>query len=61
VTLPGVTIAALRHRQAEQEEEHRWAATRWRNDWNLVFTTRDGKPLDERNVLRRFHGKKSSP
>jgi integrase len=57
VTLPAVTIAALRHRQAEQEEERRWAGTRWRNDWNLVFTTRDGKPLDERNVLRRFQEK----
>ena len=57
VTLPAVTIAALRHRQAQQEEERRWARTRWRNDWNLVFTTREGRPLDERNVLRRFQEK----
>jgi integrase len=57
VTLPAVTITALRHRQAQQDEERRWAGNRWQNDWNLVFTTRDGTPLDERNVLRRFQEK----
>ena len=57
LTLPAVTIAALRHHQARQEEDRQWAGTRWQNDWNLVFITRDGKPLDERNLLRRFQEK----
>jgi integrase len=57
VTLPAVTISALRHRQAQQDEERQWAGSSWQNDWNLIFTTQDGKPLDERNVLRRFQEK----
>lgn len=54
VTLPAVTISALRRHQALQQSARQWAGSRWRNDWNLIFTTRDGAPLDERNVLRRF-------
>jgi integrase len=54
VTLPAFAIAALRHHAAAQEEEMAWAGTKWRNEWNLVFTTKVGTPLDERNVLRRF-------
>jgi integrase len=54
VTLPAVAISALRHHQAQQEDERIWAGTRWSNEWNLVFTTKLGSPLDERNVLRRF-------
>ena len=56
VTLPAVAISALRHHQVLQEEERRWAGRRWHNNWNLVFTTKIGTPLDERNVLRRFLG-----
>ena len=37
-----------------QEQERQWAGSKWRNDWNLIFTTKNGRPLDERNVLRRF-------
>jgi integrase len=54
VTLPAVAISALRHHQAAQQQDREWAGTRWQNDWNLVFTTKLGKPLDERNDLRRF-------
>jgi integrase len=54
VTLPAVAISALRHHQALQAEEQRWAGSRWSNQWNLAFTGTFGKPLDERNVLRRF-------
>ena len=52
--LPAVAVSALCHHQAQQEADRKWAGSRWRNDWNLVFTSRTGKPLDERNVLRRF-------
>jgi integrase len=55
VTLPAVAISALRYHQAHQEQERQWAGTRWLgNQWNLVFTTTLGTPLDERGVLRRF-------
>ncbi len=54
VTLPAVAISALRHRQALQETERQWAGTKWCNQWDLVFTSKFGTPLDERNVLRRF-------
>jgi integrase len=54
VTLPAVAISALRHHEASQQRERAWAGAKWRNDWNLVFTTKNGTPLDERGVLRRF-------
>jgi integrase len=54
LTLPAVAVAALRRHQALQEQERQWAGSKWRNNWNLVFTTPLGTPLDERNVLRRF-------
>jgi integrase len=55
VWLPAVAISALRYHQAQQQQERQWAGTRWRgNNWNLVFTTTAGTPLDERGVLRRF-------
>ena len=54
VTLPEVAISALRRHVALQEQERQWAGTKWRNEWHLVFTTKVGKPLDERHVLRRF-------
>lgn len=52
--LPAVAISALRHHQANQEKDRLWAGSRWSNGWNLVFTSKTGKPLDERGVLRRF-------
>jgi hypothetical protein len=54
VMLPAVAIAALLRHQAAQQEEIGWAGTKWRNEWNLVFTTKVGTPLDERKVLGRF-------
>ncbi len=53
--LPTVAISALQHHMAQQETDRKWAGMRWRNEWNLVFTSRVGRPLDERGVLRRFH------
>jgi integrase len=54
VTLPAVTVAALRHHQAQQDTDRIWAGTKWHNEWNLAFTSRRGRPLDERGVLRQF-------
>jgi integrase len=55
VTLPAIAVAALRRRQAGQEEEKAIAGTGWQgNPWMLVFTSKVGTPLGERPVLRRF-------
>jgi integrase len=53
IPLPGACIEALaEHRQRQKEEEA--AAPVWLNDWNLVFTTTIGTPLDPQNVLHHF-------
>jgi integrase len=54
VKLPAVAISALARHRAQQETERAWAGSHWRNDWDLVFTSTAGRPMDERNVLRRF-------
>jgi integrase len=54
VTLPAVAISALQQHKALQEIERQWAGPEWHNRWDLIFTTKFGTPLDERNVLRRF-------
>jgi integrase len=53
VPLPGACVEALtEHRQRQKQEEA--AAPVWLNDWNLVFTTTIGTPLDPQNVLHQF-------
>ena len=55
VILPAVAISALRRHRAYQEQQCLLAGTSWKgNDWDLVFTSRVGTPLFERNVLRTF-------
>jgi integrase len=55
IDLPAVTLAALREHSIRQGEAKEWAATGWRgNEWDLVFTSPRGRPLDEQNVLRFF-------
>lgn len=55
VDLPGVTVAALRQHHIRQEHAKEWAGEKWSgNPWNLVFTSANGLPLDERSVLRWF-------
>ena len=55
VFLPAVAISALRHHRANQEQQRLLAGTGWKgNDWDLVFTSRVGTPLFQRNVLRTF-------
>lgn len=52
ISLPAVTIQALRAHKARQAEDHLSAAD-WA-DYNLVFCTHVGTPLMRRNVLRAF-------
>jgi integrase len=54
IDLPAVTIAALREHRIRQGLAREWAGSGWKgNNWDLVFTTSVGTPLDERGVLRR--------
>jgi integrase len=53
ISLPQFAIAALRAHRARQLEERLQAGELWA-DHGLVFTTVLGKPLDSRNVVRRF-------
>lgn len=49
--IPKVCVAALRRHRAGQAEERLVAGERW-CDHGLVFTTRTGRPLDHRYVVR---------
>ena len=41
--------------QCLQEQERLEAGIAWENAFDLVFTTKLGKPLNERNITRSFH------
>lgn len=51
--LPDICIAALRERRKEQAEAKDAAGEVW-SDSDLVFTTRQGTPMEPRNFNRRF-------
>ncbi|HEY9468126.1 MAG TPA: site-specific integrase [Propionibacteriaceae bacterium] len=51
--LLGLCISALRHCQREQENARKKAGERWQ-DSGLVFTTRNGTPIEPRNFNRAF-------
>lgn len=53
LNVPSEIIGALRRHRARQLEERLVAGGRW-EEWDLVFATRHGKPLDGRNVTRSF-------
>lgn len=53
VPLPRVCIASLKeHRERQQKE--RAEAEVWLDEWDLVFTTKHGTPIEPRNLLRHF-------
>jgi len=54
VALPTVVIEALRHHRERQAEEREWVGSRWKES-DLVFTTRTGGPIDQRNLCGAFH------
>ncbi len=51
--LLGLCVTALKHRQHVQEEARKAAGERWQ-DSDLVFTTRNGTPIEPRNFNRAF-------
>lgn len=53
IALPKFALAALRAHRARQLEERLQAGELW-EEHDLIFATALGKPLDSRNVVRRF-------
>lgn len=53
IALSRVAAESLRRHRARQAEEALQLGPAWQNDWDLVFTTAVGSPLDRHNVLRR--------
>ncbi len=53
IPLPPVLLAQLKAHRTRQLEERLLAGSRWQ-DWDLVFPSTIGTPMDARNVLRRF-------
>lgn len=51
--LLGLCVGALRHRQRAQEDARKAAGERWQES-NFVFTTRNGTPIEPRNLNRAF-------
>ncbi|MER5326768.1 site-specific integrase [Streptosporangium roseum] len=49
----GLCVNALKHRQRTQEDARKAAGAKWR-DSDLVFTTRNGTPIEPRNFNRAF-------
>lgn len=52
--LPEPLFSALQRHRRRQIAAQLAAGTTWRNEWDLVFTTSIGTPLDGRNVTKRF-------
>ncbi|MDP9365219.1 MAG: site-specific integrase [Chloroflexota bacterium] len=53
LSLPAPVVAALQAQRRRQLEERLLAGDRWR-DWDLVFTSTIGTPLEPTNVLKRL-------
>ena len=53
IPLPQTAVSALREHRLRQLEERLQASTRW-EDWDLVFSSRYGTPLNRHNVSHRF-------
>jgi len=54
--LEPVAAAALREHRASQAKERLLLGGRWLNQWDLVFTTEYGAPIDGTGLTRRFQG-----
>ena len=54
IALPQVAVSALLKHRARQEQEKRFAGSRW-VETGMVFTTGIGTFLDQRNLLRSFY------
>lgn len=55
VRLPQIAIDTLRLHRARQGEEIAQAGDLWEDNWDLVFTTERGRPLNDSSTTRLFH------
>ncbi len=54
IPLPASIVSALKSHRIAQLEERLFAGDRWQ-DWDLVFCTTIGTPLDPRTITRQYH------
>ena len=55
--MPEICITALRHARARQDGAQRLAGEAWQDRDGFVFTTRYGRPVEPRNMVRPFHAR----
>jgi integrase len=55
--LPSICVNALRLERGRQEQARRRASDAWQDDAGFVFTTRYGRPIEPRNMVRSFHAR----
>ena len=55
--LPDICVTALRKARARQDEARRLAGDAWQDEVGFVFTTRYGRPVEPRNMVRSFHAR----
>lgn len=53
VTLPALTVGALRQHRARQNEERLQIGPAWQDELDLVFTNAIGGPIEKQNLVRR--------
>jgi len=54
--LPDFVAEALRQHRANQLLERAQMGAEWRGEWDLVFLTSAGTPINSRNLLRTYYG-----
>jgi len=54
IELPNICFESLNHHRIRQLEEQLIAGSNWNNEFDLVFTSPRGTPLDSSNVRKRF-------
>lgn len=58
--LPGICVAALRQARVRQNEARLRAGDAWQDEDGFVFTTRYGRPVEPRNMVRSFHARSAA-
>jgi integrase len=55
IAISKIAVESLRRHRVRQLEESLLLGQVWRNEWNLVFTSEIGTPVDRHHVLRRHY------
>lgn len=56
IALPAFVVEALRQHRKQQLGERLALGPAWQNEWNLVFVTQVGTPIEATNLVRHFKG-----